>query len=523
MIIRKPYAFLIKYFKIIHIVLFAFMTYLLFRVRNVYMFFKNYIATGTYTFRDNMVSSYINIPMIIFTIVLIAFLLLIFFLMRQKKKPIFYYLTATIFYFISFVAFLYFISVFSNLEYQTYSNQALVIYRDLTMVLYFANYYFLAIAFVRGFGFNVKKFNFEKDLKELEISEEDREEIEVASPIDVDNVTNFLRKSKRNLGYYFKENSFVLIVFAVVLVLSLATYFTVDRLVINKIYREKSIIETTNINYVINNSYVTTKDKYGKNVKNKDTYYLLVDFTAQNKSDEKIKLSTENTRIKIGKEYYYPTLNLSARFSDIGTFYRSQSIPVKSSNRYLMMFEIKNPDVLSTKVIMELYVSKKVKDGEAILNYKTISLTPYKFNDKDLGTYKLNSSVDLKDTYLKSGKFNLISYEITDLVDYTYTKCDNKNDGECTEYKASVVPKSSGILLKVKYNSDIEKDIFTYLNLEYSIGDNTKKVSMSDIKNVTPTNYNEEGTVLLEVPKDLMNLENIKFNFDIRGVEFTYE
>ncbi len=43
MVIRKPYAFLIKYFKIIHIAIFITLIFLLFKLRNIYMFFKNYL------------------------------------------------------------------------------------------------------------------------------------------------------------------------------------------------------------------------------------------------------------------------------------------------------------------------------------------------------------------------------------------------------------------------------------------------------------------------------------------------
>ena len=165
MIVRKPYAFLIKYFKIIHIILFALMTYMLFQVRTIYLFFSNYLTTGTYAYTANMASNYISIFMIFTTIILIALLLAILFLMRQKKKPIVYYLISAIFYIITFITFLFLISFYTNLEFQSYSNQTLVILRDLTMVIYYLNYPLLAVAFIRGFGFNIKKFNFEKDLK----------------------------------------------------------------------------------------------------------------------------------------------------------------------------------------------------------------------------------------------------------------------------------------------------------------------------------------------------------------------
>ena len=189
MIVRKPYAFLIKYFKIIHIMLFVFMTYMVFKIRNIYMLFKNLVINNLAIYSSEAISSYINITMILSSIILIIALLAIFFLMRQKKKPIVYYLLAVIFYTITFISLIFFLTVFNNLEYQTYSNQSIVLFRDLSMTLYYLNYYFLIIAFIRGFGFNIKKFNFEKDAQELNLTKDDSEEIEINIGIDTTNIS----------------------------------------------------------------------------------------------------------------------------------------------------------------------------------------------------------------------------------------------------------------------------------------------------------------------------------------------
>ena len=235
MIIRKPYAFLIKYFKVIHIILFLFMSYLTYKTHGVYEFFSNYAKTGTYTYLNNMTFSYVNIFMIIIAIILVTLLLLIFFLMKQKEKKVLYYILATIYYFLSFGLYIYFISIFKSLEFTVYNNQSLVLFRDISMVLYFLNYIFLVVAFVRGFGFNIKKFNFEQDLKELDISESDREEIEVGGQVDYENVGDFLRRRKRNFGYYIKENSYILIVFLIITVLGLGSHLIMTKLITNKV------------------------------------------------------------------------------------------------------------------------------------------------------------------------------------------------------------------------------------------------------------------------------------------------
>lgn len=522
MIIRKPYAFLIKYFKIIHIILFVLMTYLLFSVRYIYMFFVNYVKTGTYSYVIDMVSKYVSLPMIITTIILISFLLLIFFLMRQKKKPVVYYMSATIFYIITFISFIVLMNFYTNLEFVSYSNQVIVIYRDLTMILYYFNFFFLIIAFIRGFGFNVKKFNFEKDIKELDITDEDREEIEVGTVVDYENVSNFFRKRRRLFRYYLKENSFILIVFLVIIILSTTAYITVDKLVFNKIYKETDLITLNNIDYTINNSYITNKDSQGNYVKNKDTYYLVVNFNVLNKNLKTTKLEIENYRVRINNKYYYPIKNIGSKFNDLGKVYKNQSLLTNTNNNYIIVFEIDN--IKNSKIVFELYNYKRVIDGDVILYYKDVVLKPIYDHKESIGTYKLMEKVSLEKTYFMGGTFNLNSYEIVDIIDYTYTKCDNLIDnGACTDYKASVVPSAGKIILKIEYAISLDDiKIFNFLNIKYKNNDKSYTISSNDIKDITPDNYHE-NIVLLEVPSILKGASDIEFLFDIRGVSFLYK
>lgn len=520
MIIRKPYAFLIKYFKIIHIILFISMTFLLFKTRNIYMFFREYLLTGTYIYTENMVFQYVSIPMILITISLVAILLLIYFLMRQKQKPVFYYLSSVIFYFITFISFLVFLNFFNNLEFRSYSNQVLVIFRDLTMVLYYLNYLFLAVAFARGFGFNVKKFNFERDIKELDITESDREEIEVGGKLDYDNVFNFFRRHIRQLKYYFKENSFVFIVFLVIAVLGGSAYITLDKLVFNKTYREAETIVLNDISYTVYNSYITNKDRYGEYVKNKDTYYLIIDFNVLNQTDNSIKLTVENYRVKMGNNYYYPKSNIRSKFTDLGTVYNNQNIAIDSSNRYILVFEI--GEYNNQKITFQLYYGKKVSDTDAKLYYKDISLNPNTFPEISLGSYQLTDNVNLENTFLKISNFSINSYEVLDVFNYTYTKCDNEaSDGACTDYNASVTPSIGKKILKIEYSdSENNKKVLDYLNIEYQVNGRINIVESSSLKDITPDNCGE-NIFLVEIPSGV-NLTDGKFVFAARNVLFEY-
>lgn len=521
MIVRKPYAFLIKYFKVIHIILFVLMTYMLFRVRSIYMFFRNFLRSGTFIYVSNMASKYISLPMIITCILLVLFLLLIYFLMRQKKKPVFYYLSATIFYVVTFISLLYLTTVFSSLEYTSYNNQYLVIFRDLTMVLYYLNFIFLAISFIRGFGFNVKKFNFEKDIKELDITEEDREEIEVGVTIDKEKFSNFFRKRRRYLKYYFKENAYILIVFLVITLLSTSAYFTFNRLVINKIYTESDIVSINQIDHIINDSYITNKDKNGKEIKSGNNY-VIINFTLYNKNVDNKVVDISKYRLKINNKYYYPNYNITSSFSDLGKIYDGQKLLSNNSQTYILVFNIE--DNKNKNMILEMYKSEIEKNGDISYLYENVKLEPKEFIKKDLGTYKFMNPVSLSDTYLNANTFTMNKYELLDIENYTYTKCDNSIEGgKCVDYNASVVPKVGKVILKIEYGMDVNlQEIFNNLNIKYQKNKKEYEIKNTLIKNITPNNYQEQ-IVLLEVSNDIKDASDIEFLFDFRGITFKYQ
>ena len=518
MVIRKPYAFLIKYFKIIHIVIFITLIFLLFKLRAIYIFFKNYLLNGTYLYVNNMAGKYIGIPLILTIVVLIGIFLLIFLLMKQKKKPIIYYISALVYTSICFIACLFLFSVFSSLEYSSLSNRALSLIRELTMVLYYADFFFLAISFIRGFGFDIKRFNFDKDLEQLDITEKDREEIELESPIDYDKVVNFARRKKRNISYYFKENSYVLIVLLIIISLGLSSYLIIDKLIVNKVYREQQIVTIDKLDFKIIDSYVSNKNING-NVINKNKKFIIIPFEVTNNYDKYVQILTENTRIRINKNYYYPKVNTA--FNDLGVVYKSQNIPKGATKKYLFLFEIDNNEKTNT-VYLELYAGKKQEDNQIVFTYKTIKLKPTKFKKQDLGKYKINDVVTIDNSYLEKAKLSISKISIVDNETYQYTKCGNDSEGTCLEYNASVVASIGKTLLRIEYSFDNPTDIFAYASLEYQL--NNKKYTLTNnyIKNVTPSNYPNK-VVFLEIDNNIKNATNLVLKFNIRNTEFKYE
>ena len=91
MVLRKPYAFLIKHFRMIHILLGIFMSFLLYKTYAVYKFFNTYLAESKFNVLENISSKYITISMFFSIIIIIGITVVVLWLMNFKKKPVKYY------------------------------------------------------------------------------------------------------------------------------------------------------------------------------------------------------------------------------------------------------------------------------------------------------------------------------------------------------------------------------------------------------------------------------------------------
>ena len=87
MILRKPYKFLIKYFKLIQLLMFLPVVYLLIKCNDIFKFFSNYVSNNySYSTISNLAGSYVNFFMYLAILLIVFVALVVYYLMRQKKK-----------------------------------------------------------------------------------------------------------------------------------------------------------------------------------------------------------------------------------------------------------------------------------------------------------------------------------------------------------------------------------------------------------------------------------------------------
>ena len=219
MVFKKPYAFLIKHFRLIHLIITAILVYIVRFSNNIYAFINSCISDQVNRYNA---LEYINYNIYIFVLISLILFFVIYWLLKYKDKPRNAYLFSIFGYILVSIYLIVLFSYFSGLPNNIIDQKVIRAYRDIMLIMLGFQYLIIIIMFIRGLGFDVKKFNFTKDLQELNLTQEDAEEIEVDVNVDTNVLMRGVRKRKRELGYFFQEYRVIILgIFAILLVITL--------------------------------------------------------------------------------------------------------------------------------------------------------------------------------------------------------------------------------------------------------------------------------------------------------------
>ena len=87
MIIRKPYAFLIKNFRKIHILLLIVGAYILYKTIDVSKFVYEFLKLGVYDYYENPIDRHLTWMMLFLTLIMFVGSFSLLLVLRHKKKP----------------------------------------------------------------------------------------------------------------------------------------------------------------------------------------------------------------------------------------------------------------------------------------------------------------------------------------------------------------------------------------------------------------------------------------------------
>ena len=525
MIIKKPYAFLIKNFRIIHALLFVMLIFLAIKSVGIYDFFSDYVSNHYYINQINLASNYVNVTMYIVAIFAIIITSIIYYILSMKDKENKIYLILILYYIVLFAYFIYMHSIFTGLETKTMNAETQRAFRDISFIVMMPQFVFIFIMLLRTLGFNLKQFDFKKDLEDLEIDVTDNEEVEVTIGADTYKVARFFRKLLRLTKYFILENKMFVISVSSVIVFAIAVSLISKVDVFGETYGENQDIISSVLTYNVVESYITSSD-YNNTIINADTKYVIVRVGITNKSGTSYGLGRDAFRLQAGNNLLIPVFSLKERFSDLGVTFAPGTINAGEDKEVIIVFEINEKNVAKDFIF-------KIKTDNVKERYKDIIVKPENIDkSKDMGNYNFPSKIELTDTIFKNSTLYVSSYEIKEKFKEEYNYYVNNELRKGTQF---ILPdstnRSESTILKLKANIVVDDNISVskYLNnagdlferyglLRYRYQGNYKTVKLTKIN----TNFKNDEYAYLQIPKDIETANKLELILLIRGVKYTF-
>lgn len=517
MILRKPYAFLIKYFRRINMLLLALVVLTFYQTNQLYGFVKNYLNTGFYNSTIDSINNYTTGYIYLAFILVIIISVILAHLLRRKDKPFISYVYIIIANILLFALFLYANYYFTFTVTHGYNLVSARVINDLFFIATLPYYPMLFILLIRSIGIDLKSFGFQEDKEFVEINEEDREEVEVEVGFDKDRWIRKIKYYFRHTKYFILEHKVPLaIVFIIVFGVfgfNFYNYFYVD----NRIY---SMSEQFNSNYydiTINNSYLTDKDYAGNVVSEEGTYFILIDATIKNTLSVSRTFDIGKMLLYVDNDYYAPTTKFNSHFQDMGNLYNGKSLGAGATSSYLLVYEVPKPKD-GANIILKYQDAYKGDSGKLVqVKIKVLDISTF----KDKGSSKLNEEFSIPLNLEEKVTFNISKYRILSSVNYTYQSC---NPNSCPIYEKTIkAPKGYKILyMKGTYNDysagKYSEFLKKYAKVRYKVDG---KIVEDDVKLAVNSNYLGNHLYLL-VNDDIKNSDYISLVFTVRTYRYNY-
>lgn len=496
MILRKPYAFLIKHFKLIHIMMFLMLGYLVFPLRKLYIFFQGYAKTNNFTYINNMARTYISSIMIVFVIIIIVLSIAIYLLMHKKEKPVFFYRILIIYSLIVLFFLIYAYNFFLDLDIEMHDPLEIMIMRDISLFLYYINFFYVLFCMIRGVGFDIKKFSFDKDIQELHLEESDDEEYELNLNIDRENVKNYFQRQRREFKYYLQENALILSIILILILLISGGFIYYHFFVSNKVYNQSESIKLNDVVYKVSNSYITDKNLNNEIIL-KNTNFVIVNLDIEN-SGVNQTIKKDQLRISIDNQKYYAIDNYNNAFSDLGTAYNNNLIKHGEKANYVFIFKVDG--LINQDVYLE------ISKGNTNLDYFKMLLNPLR-EEHITETRNMGDEIKINNNILK-----ISDYEISEKSSYQYEDCYME---KCSVYTKTVMPKigETLLILEIDDNNFFNNDFYdNYVGLKYE----NRKLSTSDVKLI----IRNENKLYFSASSEILKQDELTLQIKMRNIEY---
>lgn len=460
MILKKPYAFIIRHFRAIHLIMLACIAFLMWSASDIREFFHTLQATNTYTYPDAVV--YIHNVVYVVAFILLLLVGVVYWLLMEKKKPTKLYLYVifyTIFVMVGYALLFYLLKAVSE---KMLESEQIILGKDIAVIITYPGYVAAFICFIRGIGFNLKQFNFSKDIEELEIVDKDSEEFEVLIGKNNYKYFRFLRRALRETKYYLLENLFAIKCIASVIVLigiGYGIYYYNSYLKELKA-QESSVVD--GISYTVRNSFITSKDYNGYLIQ-ENYKFIVVDMSFHNLTEEAKPLDLRKISLAYRQLVYYPILTRNSRFYDLGSPYKDgEKINPGETLDATLTFRV--PSTMTARNFKLRVRSEIDTSGSNILEKYKLFTVSAKRIDEDNTIYRknINETINTNVAGINSYSLTIRGFDLRDSYDSKYVLC--KDLVNCTVLSKVIIPdkRNENTMLVIDYEDVITDDaVFT--------------------------------------------------------------
>ena len=501
--------------------------YLLYRTSVILNFLQEYINSEQIISGRDFTGELFNTWMFALPFIIILALGILFGVMIYKKKPKVFYIYNILVLIALLVIYNIGYNTIGTLEAQIIETRTLRLIRDIYTIIILFQGLGLILTFIRATGFDIKKFDFNRDLEQLDITEADAEEFEVDVNIETNLVKRDFRKAFRFAKYIYIENKFI--INGVFLILFAIICFTIymNLTIYNKTYKQGQTFSATEFNLSINNSYLTNKNYLGKQIT--DNYLLIVELDIQ-AHYEKATLNTAKVELRIDDDTYYPNNKYSSSLIDLGIVYNHSVINSDNFETQLLIYEI--PKELIDKKMTIKYLDSVETNNKINPKYIKVKLEPYNL-DKEETTKQasLNEQVILNEILFDETSIKITNFEIQDKFKLDYKYCTKVDCYDSVEYINPVLNTNyDKVLLKIDGEILVDEEqknmnnLYTIIKyfgkIKYKIGRKTKYYS--SLTRVTPKKATISNSYYIEIPKEVIEADELSFIIDARNEWLEY-
>lgn len=532
MILRKPYRFLIKHFKLIHLILTLLMVYIVYRFSRIINFLDVAISSYTGILSTNPTEHLYNIYIYLAIFGVVIFTIILIYLLFMKKKSIKLYISTIIVYIIAFVLIAYSYNVIGNMEIKLVDAKIIRNVRDFLVVASIMQVIQIVLYGIRALGLDIKKFDFKKDLEEFDIDVTDNEEFEFDIDVDFNKAHRKVNKGRRFLKYFYVENRYLFFFISSISVCFLCLIIYLSMGVYNKKYTQTDFFTTHDFTMAINNSYITNLDYKGNKISENKSFVIL-EMVIKSNGNAKKQLNLARPELIVGYNKYYHDNVYIDKFIDIGNGYNNEYID-NQFIKYLLVYPIDKNDI-GEKMTFRYVDSGSISSTEAkAINVDIVTRNLDQI--KETKSYNLGDTIDFEGSILENTKFTINEQTINNLFKLEYNFC--ADDNECypsIEYlKPSVINNYDKTLLKIngliEWDSDIAKskttNLYNFINLygtfSYKINGFEKKDNTM-LKNVKSVRVNEENIYYLELIKEAETAQELSLVLKVRDYIYVYK